>query len=917
MRLRSALLLLTGLFVPLSRAQTSTDGRAAAAVARAAETAVLRAVRIPSAPRVDGRLDEAGWADAPAIEGLTQRDPYEGAPASQRTVVRLVYDEGALYVGARMFDTAADSIMAPLARRDGDVVADGFAIFLDPTLDRRTGYYFAVSASGTQYDGTLSNDTWDSSDWDGVWTSAVVRDADGWTAELRIPYSQLRFGRADVQTWGVNFKREMPRRQENAFLVHVPKGEPVFVSRFRSLTGIAGVRPGLGLEVTPYVTTQARFSEAPRGDPFHDGSELRADVGGDLRARLGGGLSLAATVNPDFGQVEVDPAVVNLSDRETFFPEKRPFFVEGSSVFDFGQGGTSSNYGFNWGNPDFFYTRRVGRTPQGTADFGYAYRDRPESVAILGAAKVTGSIGGTNVGLVQSVTGRGVSDVRSETGERGRVEVEPLASYTVARVQRGFADGRYGLGVLGTSTLRGFRDEGLRERVNEGAFTGGVDGWARLGRAQTWALAGWLGASRVTATPAQMVRLQRSSLHYLQRPDLKAAGVDSARTSLNGFAGRVALNKQRGNVIFNTAFGAIDPYFDVNDLGFQFNGGGYANAHVFTGYAGRQPNRWSRSRFVGGAYARSWDWDRVPMASFAFLTAEMQTLGYWHFSGTFVQSQAVQNVRATRGGPRMLNPPGTSANANVRSDARRAVRVGANAGVERSRSEQSWYAGLDATWQPAPALNLSVGPNVSRTLNAAQYVAAFDDATAGATYGRRYVFAELDQWTLAADVRLNWTFTPKMSLQLFAQPLVASGGYAGFKAFERPRTFDFAEYGAAGASTIEPILSTCEGVDDEGNTPECRSTVRAYRLDADGAAGAAPVLEVRNPDFAVASLRGNAVFRWEYRPGSTFFLVWTQLLNDDDNLEGGVFRPFRSTRRLFDRTPENAFLLKLTYWLGR
>ena len=886
------------------RAQTLVaDAGAPRRVGAAPAPAAPRAVRATGALRLDGRLDEAAWASAETIEGFTQREPNEGAPATQRTVVRLVYDDAAFYVGARLYDTAPDSIRAPLARRDGDVVSDLFMVFLDPYHDRHTGYYFGVSAGGTQYDGTLFNDSWDSSDWDGVWTAKTTRDAEGWTAEIRIPYSQLRFRKADVQTWGVNFRRDVARRQERAYFVHVPQGESGFVSRFHELGGIDRIRPGLGLELTPYVTAQAAFRDAPGGDPFRSDAEGRFRAGGDLRARLGSGLTLSAAVNPDFGQVEVDPAVVNLSDREVFFSEKRPFFVEGQDVFNFGYGGANNNSGFNWGNPEFFYTRRVGRSAQGFAPGGYAHYDRPEGTTILGAAKVTGRVGETSVGLVQSVTARGVTVAQHADGGRDRFEVEPLTSYSVGRAQRQFRGGRVGLGALGTVTARAFRDDALRDQINGNAYTGGVDGWVHLGRKASWALTGWAGASHVTGTPAQIARLQRSSLHYLQRPDLGAADLDPTRTALTGFSGRAALNKQDGNFIFNAAAGAIDPYFDVNDLGFQFNGGGYANAHVMTGYAWRQPNGWARYRQVLGAVARSWDWDGTPIASFVWTNNRWQLPNYWTLQGGGVLSQDVQNPRRTRGGPLSLQPRGASVNASVSSDPRKDVRGSAYGFAESSRAGSSWNGGAEVTWQPAPRLNLSVGPDLSRNRTRAQYVATVADPLATATYGARYVFADLDQWTLSASVRANVTFTPRMSLQLYAQPLVASGAYAGYKELARPRTFSFTRYGE-GAGTITPTQ-------DEQGRPA------GYAVDPDGA-GAAPAFTLGRPDFAFASLRGNAVYRWEYRPGSTLYLVWTQLLEDGgpDGTDG-AFAPWRSTRRLFDAKPENVFMLKLTYWLGR
>ncbi|HYE57019.1 MAG TPA: sugar-binding protein, partial [Rhodothermales bacterium] len=275
-------------------------------------SAAVQAVRVTGGIDVDGRLDEATWAAAPAIEGFRQNRPSEGAPASQRTVVRVLYDDNAIYVGARMYDTAPDSIISRLGRRDdNNLNSDDFVVFLDPYHDKRSGFYFAVNVAGTLYDGTMFNDSNMDDSWDGVWLGKTARDAEGWTAEFRIPYSQLRFAKAEVQTWGVNFQRNLARRNEESRLRYVPSSENGFVSHFADLTGIERIRPPRGFEAVPYVTSRAAFTDGGAGNPFNDGSRYKVDAGADVKLGLSSNLTLSATVNPDFGQVEVDPAVVN------------------------------------------------------------------------------------------------------------------------------------------------------------------------------------------------------------------------------------------------------------------------------------------------------------------------------------------------------------------------------------------------------------------------------------------------------------------------------------------------------------------------------------------------------------------------------------------------------------------------------
>ena len=529
----------------------------------------VTAIRSSGPIEVDGRLSEAAWSSAVLISGFTQRDPTEGASPTERTEVRVLYDDDGIYIGARMFDQHPDSIIGRLTRRDAQSNSDRFMVFIDSYHDRRSGFYFGVNAAGTMYDGTLLNDDWDDDTWDGIWTAHTERDAEGWTAEIRIPYSQLRFQRGARFTWGVNFKREIARRNETDYLAFTPRNESGFVSRFPELTGIEQVKPPRRMELLPYVTSRAEFDPPEAGDPFNDGSSFSGNAGLDAKLGLGGNLTLDATVNPDFGQVEVDPAVVNLSDVETFFPERRPFVVEGSNISTFGEGGSNNFWGFNWGNPNFFYSRRIGRPPEGEvpdADF----TDVPDGTTILGAAKLSGRLaGGWSLGMLSAVTDREEAHLDT-AGHQWRTDVEPYTYYGVLRGQREFRQGQQGLGFISTLTARKFDDQALPDQLNSNALTLGMDGWTFLDHDRTRVVTGWGGASLVAGNQALVTDLQESSQHYFQRPDAGYVEVDSSATSLSGYSGRVALNKQKGEWQMNAAFGLVSPGMDVNDLGFQF-----------------------------------------------------------------------------------------------------------------------------------------------------------------------------------------------------------------------------------------------------------------------------------------------------------------------------------------------------------
>jgi hypothetical protein len=846
-------------------------------------------VRRTLALSLDGRLDDEAWVQAPVITDFTQSEPVEGAAPTERTEVRVVYDNDALYVGARLYDSAPDSIIAQLGRRDAELSSDLFGVFLDPYHDRRTGYYFGVNAGGTLLDGVLMNDDWDDETWDGVWEGKARIDAQGWTVEMRIPYSQMRF-KPNEFVWGINFRRDIARKNEEIFLVYTPRGQSGFVSRFFDLNGIQGIQPRRQMEVMPYLTTRAEFTDQPDGNPFNDGSRYVPAVGADFKLGITSNLTLVGTVNPDFGQVEVDPAVVNLSDVETFFEEKRPFFVEGANVFNFGFGGSNNFWGFNFGNPDFFYSRRLGGAPRGSTP-GADYTNYPEGTRILGAAKLTGRLGsGWNVGTVQALTDRAYADL-SLADVRSEVEVEPLSYYGIVRGQREVNEGYRALGFISTIAARDFKDPRLADQINSDAYVVGVDGWTFLDKNRNYVVTGWLAGSHIRGTEARITALQRNSLHYFQRPDLDAVEVDSSATALTGLGGRVMLNKQQGRWRINTAVGFWSPGFDLNDVGFTWNSN-IINGHFVVSRRWTEPKSFYRFINLNTAVFQSRDFDGNNIWSGLFASGFIQFKNYYGlFFNSAFNPQTVNN-RRTRGGPLSLNPPGFQIGGEINSDSRKPWVFGYS--TFSYLQEQSWEytTGPEVEWKPAPNLSLALEPELSREHTFAQWVNAYNDPLAVATFGRRYVFATLDQTTFSSEVRLNWTFTPTLSLQLFAQPLISSGEYQDYKELARARSYDFLTYGEDG-STFDPETLTADP-------------------DGDGPAAA---LGLPNPNFNFKSLRGTAVLRWEFKPGSVFYLVWTQDRSDFEDI--GEFRLRPSVSRLFEAKPNNFFALKLNYWLSR
>lgn len=852
---------------------------------------VVKAVRVQGTIKIDGNLDEAVWKTQ-GYTGFLQRDPEEGEPATEKTLVWVAYDDKNLYVAARMFDSEPKKIISRLGRRDEDVDSDWFAVALDPYFDKRSGYRFSITPAGSIADLILYNDEWDDTTWDGVWESATQIDKKGWAVEIRIPFNQLRFKKKDEYVWGINFHRIIKRKNEQLWYALVKKEDSGYVSRFARLEGIKDINPGRHIEMLPYVTGQAEFSPVDEDDPFDSGNRYLANAGVDLKVGLKSNLILDATINPDFGQVEVDPAVINLSAYETYYEEKRPFFIEGANIFSFGYGGARDFWSFDWGNPSFFYSRRIGRAPQGLDELDYDYANGPIWSTILGAAKLTGEIGkGWKLGFLNALTSREYADF-DLGGDRWTEEAEPFSYYGVLRTQKEFNEGRQGLGLIATSVLRDLRTENLSSFLNKNAFTLAIDGWTFLDKNKMWVVTGWLGGTAVSGSSEAMTSLQESSLHYFQRPDADHIDLDANATSLSGWAARFTLNKQKGNIMVNLALGAVSPGFDSTDLGFQWRGD-IINGHMGAGYKWLKPGKVFRDAWVIVATHRNYDFGGIKNGEAYYLLVGGDFLNYWggEVLGALYMDALSNNL--TRGGPLMFDPGFFFTRYNFWTDNRKAVKASLNGTYFNSSSgSMSWSASLTLTVKPSSNVSLSLGPGYDYNHSVAQWVDNIEDSLMTDTFGTRHIFANLEQKTLYAEIRMNWTFTPKLSLQLYLQPFIAVGKYQGLKELAYPRSFEFNTYGEGGSTIVYD------------------SEYEEYAIDPDGP-GSAETFYLSNPDFNFKSLRGTVVLRWEFKPGSILYLVWTQDRTDEAN--PGQFRFGRDIKDMFSASGYNVFMIKFTY----
>ena len=841
--------------------------------------------------RVDGRLDERVWQEAGRSD-FVQQDPADGGEPSEKTTFWVVFDEEALYVAARLEDRQPQKIVGLLGRRDDLTDSDWFHLSLDPLRDRRSGFTFSVNPAGSIADCVLYNDAWTDYSWDGIWEARAERNDHGWSLEMKIPFDQLRFPRRAEMLWGLNVQRVIMHKKEKLIFSWAPKEDPGVVSNFAVLEGLSGVRSHRGLELLPYATAQLNLQPEQPGDPFLAKSEFAGNAGLDLKLGLKQNVTLDVTLNPDFGQVEVDPAEVNLTAFELYYSEKRPFFIEGASIFSFGRGGATDSSAFDWQDPEPFYSRRIGRPPQGSLPSA-EFSEQPGQTTILTAAKLTGKSAGWNFGALAALTARERGSYLAEEGVLEQT-VEPAAGYLTLRTQKEFSQGRQGLGVIASSVWRDMSGSVLETEMARSALTVGVDGWTFLDRKDVWVFTGWLAGSSVAGSSGAISALQRAPLHYFQRPDVDYLGVDENATSLSGWAGRLRLHKERGRTIFDFQLGAQSPGFDCTETGFQFTRADRINGHIMTGYYYPHPGRWFQNWVVWAAAARSYDFGGNLLAEEYAAAGDVQLRNYWnagvmlfhypagHFSDTL-----------TRGGPLTWVPQRNYAQVSLSSDSRRrAVLSFSVAGWKNTAGGDNMELSSGVRFKAASRLSLSFSATYGWGSREAQWVGDFADPLQQATYGTRYVFGELVQKALASEIRLDWIFTPRMSLQVYLQPYIAVGGYGRFKELARGRSYDFLVYGL-GNSTI----NESDGL---------------YTVDPDGL-GPAPAFSFFNPDFNFKSLRGTAVFRYEFRPGSAFYLVWTQDRNDFAN--PGDFRIGRDLSDMFAAPGRNVFMIKVSHRL--
>ena len=841
-------------------------------------------------PVMDGSPDDAAWDAVEWSGDYTQFRPDAGAAPGQQTLLKILYDDRNIYVAFRCLDTEPDKIEQRMARRD-QFPGDWVEINFDSYHDKRTGFSFTVSASGVKGDEFVSNDgnNWDTS-WNPIWEAKTQTDSTGWTAEMRIPLSQLRFASGPDQVWGMQSTRTIFRLDERSTWQPMERDASGWVSRFGELRGLKNLQPRRTLELQPYVVAQRATYPQEAGNPFATGADNRLSAGMDARIGVTNDLTLDLTINPDFGQVEADPGALNLDGYQIFFREQRPFFVEGQNIFNFSL--SNAEAGGSHTSDQLFYSRRIGGSPHrvvGSEAGRNYYVDQPVNTTILGAAKFSGKTSsGLSVGLLESITEREMATI-DLAGERNETVVEPLTNYQVARVQQDLRGGDTYLGGIFTGVQRSLDDDPELGFLHREAYSGGVDFTHRWAD-RAWYVAGNTVLSSVRGSKEAILRTQTGFEHFFQRPDASHLSVDSTATRLNGSSGLLKVGNVGGKFIFETGATWRSPGFEINDLGFMRN----ADEINYFGWAARrwqQPFSIFRRLQVNGNVYTTVDFGGNLLGQ----TFNVNThAGFANFmSGGMGASYVPYRASKTdlRGGPILRRSTGYEFFGYVNSDQRKKANVGAQGYQYRNfdGTQREYSIGVYGSWQPFDAMSVSFSPDYSVFRRDDQYVSQVEGGQ-----GREYFVASVDQRTLSTTVRLTYNLTPDLTVQYYGQPFISRGSYANFKRFtgdglapdfdDRFRTFTEGEL----------------GFDAEADLYRVRYGTEEFAFG--------------NPDFNFIQFRSNMVVRWEYRPGSELYLVWSQGNTASGQAGEGLLRSLGEN--VFSDDVRNTFLMKVTYrWL--
>ncbi len=839
---------------------------------------------------IDGNINETEWQTANWENQFIQHEPYEGKAPHQQTEFAILYDENNIYVAIKALDKSPDSISMRLSRRD-EPDGDMAGVMFDTYFDKRTGFCFFVSAAGVKLDFISSSDGEnEDATWDPIWWVKTTKTVEGWNAEMRIPLTQLRFEEGEEQLWGMQVLRFIFRKEEMSSWQPMKRETAGFISQFGTMDGIKNIKPKNTLDVTPYLVAKTeRFEKEPE-NPFRSSGKINGfNAGLDAKIGLTNFLTLDLTINPDFGQVEADPSEVNLSTYETFFEEKRPFFIEGKSILEY----TLGIGGGGMGTEGLFYSRRIGRRPNYYPSLESGeYADIPAFTSILGAAKITGKTSnGWSIGVLESVTAEENAEIKG-IGDGRTQSVEPLTNFFVGRLQKDFNEGNTYIGGMVTSVNRSINDEHL-EFLHKSAYTGGMD-FTHKWDDRNWSTSAGFYVSQVNGTEEAITRTQTSYIRNFQRVDADYVTLDTTRTSLMGSGGKISIGKVGGKFNVGAFASWKTPGLEVNDVGFAQQVDRILQV-VWVGYHIYEPFSIFRDININGHQFGAWDFGGNKTGIGGSIRTSAQFTNYWRGSFSFSLNGTQQSNSALRGGPALIEPGYKYVRFGFFSNQQKKITFELSGG--QYFSNENGYRSikdyeLEIGYRPFKSLKVGIAPGINSYNNDLQYV-----TQSGYNNDTRYVMAHIDRTTVNMSLRINYNITPDLTIQYWGQPFVATGEYTGFKHITDSKADNLTD--RYNIYTDQQI-----SFNEENQT---------YLID-DNVDGTVDY-SFGNPDFNVKEFLSNLVVRWEYRPGSTVYLVWSQTRNEYQN--HGTFNFTNDVKDLFSEKPKNIFLLKFSYRIGR
>jgi len=847
---------------------------------------VYTAYRVEQPPVIDGEFDDSTWMQGTWAGDFTQHEPYADRPPTQQTEFKVAFDDMNLYIAVKALDSAPDSITKRMSRRDN---GDGDMVFVmfDSYHDLRTGFLFGVSSAGVRFDIIQSNDGQNEDPtWDPIWQAKARIHDWGWGAEMKIPFTQLRFNKNSKGVWGFEVARQIFRENELSLWHPIPRNAPGLVHALGELDGLQEIEPRKQLDLTPYGVASLKTYEPEEGNPYATGSDPKFNIGLDGKIGVTNNLTLDFTINPDFGQVEADPSEVNLTAYETYFEEKRPFFIEGNNITSFNVGLGDGDVG----NDNLFYSRRIGRRPQGypSLDVG-EYASVPIFTRILGAAKLTGKTErGLSVGIMEALTADTKATI-DQSGVEHKETIEPLTNYSLARVQKDFNKGNSIIGGAVTSIIRSLDGTNMKY-LHKNATSGGVD-FTQYFNERNYSLSAALFLSNVQGTTEAISITQQSSARYFQRPDAAYVEFDDTRTSLSGFGGKLQFGKIGGN--WNFLFMNIfkSPGLEINDMGYMQTADQILSV-LWTGYNFTEPfSIFRRLNLNNDIFLSSNFGGEINGLGYEY-NVNVNFKNFWNggFGGGFNINQV--SDRMLRGGPSMYLPNNARFNYRLMSDDRKIFSAGFF-GNNNWGGEQYFHRGsysLMMTIRPLNTLSITLSPSYSINHHELQYVTRQE-----MNGDSRYIFGTIDQKVLSLSLRINYNITPDLTIQYWGQPFTASGDYSAFKMITDSKAGQFADryhiYTNDQINLVEDGYEIDENVDSN----------------VDYTFG--------NPDFTINEWLSNLVVRWEFMPGSTAYLVWSQTRNS--SMENGDFEVWESLDNMFtEKKATNIFLVKFSYRFG-